>query len=174
MAGFRRGGGDGGGEAEAAAVVAPAEGQVAVGGGQALGDAAQAAAGGADSGPVLGWAGEAAAVVGDLEGHLAWALGEPEPAVPGAGMPDHVGDGLTQAPGQDRLGVRVERARPHGQLRVVLQADAGRLEGAARRDDLDREGGPAVAADRLPDVVQSLPADLADVAELGEDRVALG
>src|SRR5512135_3862371 len=99
MAGFRRGGGDGGGEAEAAAVVAPAEGQVAVGGGQALGDAAQAAAGGAD----FDWAGEAAAVVGDLEGDLARPLGEPEPAVPGAGMPDHVRYGLAQAPGQDRL-----------------------------------------------------------------------
>src|SRR5690349_12337952 len=98
MAGFCRGGGDGGGEAEAAAVVALAEGQMTAGGGQALGDAVQAAAGGGGLGAVLGWAGEAAAVIGDLEGHLARALGEAEPAMPGTGVPDHVGDGLTQAP----------------------------------------------------------------------------
>ena len=89
-------------------------------------------------------------------------------------MADHVGDGLAQAPGQHRLGVRVERARPQGQSGVVVEADAGRLEGVPCRDDLDRERRPAVAADRLPDVVERLPADPADVTEFGEHRVTFG
>src|SRR5438034_3877990 len=42
-------------------------------------------------------------------------LREPDPAVPGAGVADHVGDGFAQAPGQHRLGLRVEGARPQGQ-----------------------------------------------------------
>ena len=42
-------------------------------------------------------------------------------AVPRAGVADHVGDRLAQAPGQRRLGVGVERAGQQRELRVVVR-----------------------------------------------------
>src|SRR5580693_8284732 len=114
------------------------------------------------------------AVVTDLEGQFTGVLDQADPAVPGAGMPDHVRHRLAQAPGQHRLGFGVERARTQRQFRVVVQPDVGRLQRVPGRDDLDGQRGPAVAADRLPDVVQRLPTDPADVAEVTEDRVEFG
>src|SRR6266480_1601435 len=85
-------GGHGRNEAEAVARTWSSgrfERQPAADGGQALGHAAQPAATMAVRNIRGGWvvmslADEAAAVVGDLEGHLAHPLREPDPAVPGA------------------------------------------------------------------------------------------
>jgi len=117
--------GHGGGEAEAAASLGRPERQGAANRGEAFGHAVQATPRGGFRG-IRGLAGDTVTVVGDLEGQLTRPLGEPDPAVPGAGVADHVGDGLAQAPGQHRLGVRVEGAGPQGQLGVVVERYAGR------------------------------------------------
>ena len=89
-------------------------------------------------------------------------------------MAHHVGHRLAQAPGQRGLGVRVERARQQGEIGVVLRRDPGRLEGGAGGDDLHRQRRPPVAADRLPDVVQGLPADRPDLLDLVAGAVPVG
>src|SRR5580692_11630115 len=144
------------------------ERQAAAFGGQPFGHAAQPCS----VGRARVLAARAVAVVGDLEGQFAGVLDQADPARLGAGVADHVGDRLAQAPGQHRLRVGVERARPQGQPGIVVEPDAGRVQRVARGDDLDRERGATVTADRLPDVVQRLPADPADVAEVAEHRVA--
>ena len=159
------------------------ERQAAADGGQSFGHAAQAGSlrcllsvfgVGGLAGFACGPAGQAAAVVGDLQRQLAVVLDQAYPAGSRAGMPDHVGHGLAKAPGQHGLRVGVERARPQRQAGVVVEPDAGRLQRVPRRDHLNRQRRPAVAADRLPDVLQGLPADPADVAEVAEHRVAFG
>src|SRR5580704_6353352 len=157
-----------GGQPEAPA--GRSERQAAADGGQPLGHAAQPGSPGCVgvllAGFAGGRAGQAAAVVGDLEGQLPVALGQAYPAGSRAGVPDHVRRGLAQAPGQHGLGVGVVRARPQRQAGVVVEPDPGGLQRVPRGDDLDRERRPAVAADRLPDVVQGLPADPADVTDV--------
>src|SRR5579863_1123487 len=161
---------DGGGQLEALAAgrVGGAEREPAALGGQPFGHAAQPGAVGLAgvlaTGPV--------AVVGDLQGQFAGVLDQADPAGPGAGVADHVGHRLAQAPGQHRFGLGVERAGPQGQTRVVVQPDVRRVERVPGGDRLDGQRRAAVTADRLPDVVQRLAADPADVAEVTQDGVA--
>src|SRR2546429_2011690 len=123
-AGDRQGGPGGHGRDETEAVARTwssgrFERQPAADGGQALGHAAEPAAMMAVRNVRGGWgvlslAGETAAVVGDLEGHLAHPLSEPDPAVPGAGVAEYGGGGPAPAPGQHPLRGPGGRARTPG------------------------------------------------------------
>src|ERR1700730_14710170 len=138
---------DGGGQLEAVAPstsgagVGSAEQEPAALGGQAFGHAAQPGSVGLVGVLATG----SAAVVADLKGQLAGVLDEADPADLGAGVPDHVGHGLAQAPGQARFGLGVERAGPKGQARVVVQPDVRRVERVPGGDRLDGQRRAAVA-----------------------------
>src|SRR5580658_6667578 len=94
-------------EAVAASRVGRSERQPAAGGTETFGHAAQAGAP-VRAGGLL--AGGSAAVVTDLQGQFPVPVEQADPAGLRAGVADHVGHRLAQAPGQHGFGVGVERA----------------------------------------------------------------
>ena len=120
-------------------------------------------------GPAARWLRVAMAVVGDLQGQLADRRSVSrirQFCAPECRITLVTASRRHQASAASASGV--ERAGPQGQRGVVVQLDPGRCERVRRGDGLHRQRRAPVAADRLPDVVQRLAADPADVAQVAE------